>query len=208
MIKKCKICNGVFKVPPSKIKKGYGRFCSSKCYGLWRKTLVGERHPLFERIKKTCLSCKRKFFAKPGYKFCSLSCYWKSLKGKRPIHLDRTGKKSWCKGKTLPHYRGANNHLWKGGKYHKKSGYIGIISYTHPFRDKHSYVPEHRIVIEKIIGRYLKPTEQVHHINKIKSDNRPQNLMAFKTDRSHKRFEHNLKFEKSDIIFDGRNYHS
>lgn len=70
---------------------------------------------------------------------------------------------------------GSKNYFWKGGRTKNAMGYIRIYSPNHP-SSLHNYVLEHRLIMEKIIGRYLTRNEIVHHKNGIKDDNRPENL--------------------------------
>lgn len=83
-------------------------------------------------------------------------------------------------GKLHPH--------WKGGRrIMNKAGYIGIYSPTHPHKTRDWYVMEHRLVMEKKLGRYLKKTEYVHHINGKKNDNRIENLELMGSKKEHSR---------------------
>jgi HNH endonuclease len=51
----------------------------------------------------------------------------------------------------------------------RKSGYINI-------KTEDGGRLEHRVVMEKKLGRPLRSDENVHHLNGIKDDNRPENL--------------------------------
>ena len=58
----------------------------------------------------------------------------------------------------------------------KISGYWYIYSPEHPNRTVSKYVAEHRLVAEELVGRYLKPYEDVHHIDGNKENNNINNL--------------------------------
>lgn len=73
--------------------------------------------------------------------------------------------------------KGKNGANWKGGRIKTPKGYILIYQPNHPHANGIGYVFEHRLIAEKALGRYLKPSEFVHHINGNKSDNRNKNLL-------------------------------
>lgn len=61
-------------------------------------------------------------------------------------------------------------------------GYVFILDRNHPRANKLSgRVREHIVVMEKILGRSLLEHEEVHHKNKIRSDNREENLELWST---------------------------
>lgn len=74
------------------------------------------------------------------------------------------------------------------GKYKTSSGYIVVYSPNHPHCDNKKYVPEHRLAMEKYLGRFLTKIEEVHHLNRIGDDNRIENLKLFANKSEHIRF--------------------
>ncbi len=84
------------------------------------------------------------------------------------------------------------------GRTQDSYGYINIYSPNHPYKSKKKTVKEHRLVMEKHIGRYLYPKEIVHHINGIRDDNRIENLQLLNNHSEHmKNFHNNInKFRK------------
>jgi len=88
--------------------------------------------------------------------------------------------------KTLSSYKdqtGDKNPSWKGGRTYNSEGYIWIKLPQHPNCNKQGYYQEHRLVMEKYIGRYLIKGEFVHHKNGIRDDNRIENLELMNTIR-------------------------
>jgi len=77
---------------------------------------------------------------------------------------------------TKKHYsgfssRGEKHWNWKGGRRLTQDGYVLI------YTGLDACELEHHLIMEKILGRELRPGESIHHINGIKTDNKEENLM-------------------------------
>jgi len=62
------------------------------------------------------------------------------------------------------------------GWYKSSIGYVYIWEPSHPNANKQGYVAEHTKVMAEMLGRPLYPSEEVHHLNKQRDDNRRENL--------------------------------
>jgi hypothetical protein len=72
---------------------------------------------------------------------------------------------------------GPDHPKWKGGRKLTRWGYMYVhVGLQHPRATRQGYMLEHRLVMEKHLGRALKSTEVVHHLNGVKTDNRIVNL--------------------------------
>ena len=100
-------------------------------------------------------------------KFCSKPCYTKDQAKRR---LDKSLK-------------------WQGGKV-IQLGYYMIKQLNG------RYEREHRLIMEKNIGRKLKKGEDVHHVNGNKLDNRIENLQLLLAKDHHKGHYQKMKIDE------------
>lgn len=128
----------------------------------------GEHHvPVdgFSRNQGTCRACRRIHYARNNYnagKKCP-SC------DVRIVNKAQRCAKCWAasqRGRPRKHGRSRNGN-----------GYIVLSGhYDHPNANNRGLVLEHTKVMTEILGRPLRPGENVHHKNGIRDDNRPENL--------------------------------
>jgi hypothetical protein len=81
--------------------------------------------------------------------------------------------------------KGNRNGRWNGGREVNDSGYIKVCCPDHPHKDARGYVFEHRLVMEKKLGRYLTEEEVVHHKDCDRKNNRIENLVLFSNQKKH-----------------------
>lgn len=63
-----------------------------------------------------------------------------------------------------------------GARFKTTTGYIRVHKPDHPNASSDGTALEHRLVMSEVLGRPLEDWENVHHINGIRDDNRPENL--------------------------------
>lgn len=165
LIKKCP-CGKKFNTTTERLSDGRGKYCSRLCQ------FKGIRRRLY--IK--CGNCKKEFEIRKSYKkknnFCSKECLSKGLSKRASDNLVKWIKKN----------KGFDKQILG------KKGYAISLDGYHVY----NRIKVHRIIMEKHLGRKLKSTEIVHHINENKLDNRIENLQIV-TRSEHNRIHKFLK---------------
>jgi hypothetical protein len=146
-------------VPPSRAKRTI--YCSRACYGRWMsENMTGEKAIRYGQ-------------------------------GHTPETLARisaTKRANPQSGEKAPN--------WKGGRYLSR-GYVYVKLSSLPeheqamfasmaTRNGSTYIPEHRLVVARQLGRPLLSSEIVHHHNGTKDDNRPENLELHESNGAHR----------------------
>jgi hypothetical protein len=94
-------------------------------------------------------------------------------------------RRAGCKMRRRGPKNGPEHTGWKGGLTIDKSGYILRHCPSHPNCNKSGYIRDHRLVMERKLGRYLGPKEVVHHIDGDPANNHPDNLEVFESNGKH-----------------------
>lgn len=113
--------------------------------------------------------------------FCHCGCGQKVAISARNLRRDGYVKGQpirFVKGHMRPviAYEREESPAWKGGRRVSSEGYVLVYAPDHPKTGYTGYVREHRLVMERVYGRMLDRTEEVHHLNGDKTDNRVVNL--------------------------------
>jgi predicted nucleic acid-binding Zn ribbon protein len=152
----CPQCGKEFHVPPSETKRGR-KCCSRPCYVAHRKAHADEYRKVANKVCKNCGKdftipfCWEKKFENAG-QYCSRECFHDYSKKNGTYFGDKV--------------RGQGT-----GTFTDAFGYVHEYD---PIRQK--YIRQHRLVMERMLGRPLEKGEKVHHKNGKRDDNRPENL--------------------------------
>lgn len=140
----------------------------------------------------------------PSYSICPIcGKRFKLSVNQRYLYKNRGQRRFFCSSECYnKSKKGDGNPKWRGGKTITK-GYVYVYCPDHPYATSKGYVCEHRLIMERYLGRYLKPTESVHHINGDTMDNRIENLLLISNEAEHRKLHVKYRTRNKLGQFDG-----
>lgn len=127
-------------------------------------------------------------------------CFIKGKTSRNKIKIaDKRVTKETRKKMSNAHIR-EKNPRWKGGKFQTDANYIYLLNPNHPNCNNMGYVPEHRLIMENHLGRYLTPEELVHHLDGDRTNNKIENLHLFKSIGGHLKYHSFLRICVKEVM--------
>lgn len=168
-VEECSICRSSFTT-----LKPNRRYCSERCRRKAQKSKKG-----------VCPQCGMPFLSWNKGTFCSPKC--RGLASRiltdipctfcgQLVSRARLASAAFLRSKRVFCSHDCRRAFWNQRGTRDLHGYVHIFKPEHPSADKTGRVPQHRLVMEEVLGRFLLSTEVVHHKNGVRDDNRPENL--------------------------------
>lgn len=169
----CVQCGAKFDAWPSQRR----RYCSKPC---------ASKHKTF-RKGSPCETCGKTVDPlRNQNRFCSLACAHVATRTGEMVPCAECGKPTYKRPNEIRIHQDnfcsrdcANKSqrlVGPGKTMQLGSGYVCRYYPSHPDASSSGVIAEHRWVAEQMLGRRLRKSEHVHHINGVKNDNRPENL--------------------------------
>jgi endogenous inhibitor of DNA gyrase (YacG/DUF329 family) len=174
----CLTCGTTFR-PPNRRENRL--FCSVPCRATWQAR---------NQVALVCERCGREFVLPPSDlkvhrgRFCSTECA-----GLGAVKRGFQGREHNGKPVLL-----------------NSDGYLYVWEPDHSNAYANGWVLEHRYVMSRVLGRPLRRDEEVNHINRIKTDNRPENLEPLSPSEHSQTTQAQMRADRLELIEYRRRY--
>ncbi len=206
----CEACGGGFETHESKVKIGWGRFCSRGCQSIWQSSTDWRYIRQSSKVLVTCEVCNCQFKVKVGVavnrRFCSIACtvVWRqTLSGKDNANFknalktfvcpacniefmayasSRRGERAFCSSECYyaQGITGENHYMWRGG--------VSFLPYPSVFNERLKKAIRERDDYKcAICGEW---GNHVHHIDADKQNCVSTNLVTL-CGKCHPKTQHN-----------------